>query len=182
MNPLDTLAITPVLEHLNLVSEPTAAFLRNSPRLGEACGVTEIDPAMSDTAAFCEKYQIGPEQCANCVVVKATRGDKVWYAACMVLGNARADVNGLARRHLGARKVSFAPMEEAVALTGMEYGGITPIGLPADWPILVDGAVAASGQVIIGSGIRKSKLIVSGKSLANLPGAVVLEGLGTIKL
>jgi prolyl-tRNA editing enzyme YbaK/EbsC (Cys-tRNA(Pro) deacylase) len=182
MNPFGTLTNIPVIDHLNLVAEPTAAFLRNSPRLGEACGVTEIDPAMSDTAAFCEKYQIGPEQCANCVVVKATRGDKVWYAACMILGNDRADVNGLARRHLGARKVSFAPMEEAVALTGMEYGGITPVGLPADWPILVDGAVAASERVIIGSGIRKSKLVIFGKILPSLPGAVILEGLGTIKL
>jgi len=181
MNSLGTLTIIPVLERLDLVSEPTAAFLRSSPGITEACGVTEIDPTMSDTAAFCEKYQVGPEQCANCVVVKATRGDKVWYAACMILGNAKADVNGLARRHLGARKVSFAPMEEAVALTGMEYGGITPVGLPADWPILVDGAVAASERVIIGSGIRKSKLIVSGKLLASFSGAVVLEGLGKVK-
>jgi prolyl-tRNA editing enzyme YbaK/EbsC (Cys-tRNA(Pro) deacylase) len=73
-------------------------------------------------------------------------------------------------------------MEEAVALTGMEYGGITPVGLPADWPILVDGAVAASERVIIGSGIRKSKLVIFGKILPSLPGAVILEGLGTIKL
>jgi len=182
MNPLGTLIIVPAVIHLDLVAEPTAAFLRSSSGIAEACGVTEIDPAMSDTAAFCEKYQVGPEQCANCVVVKATRGDKVWYATCMILGNAKADVNGGARRHLGARKVSFAPMEEAVALSGMEYGGITPIGLPADWPILVDGAVAASERIIIGSGVRRSKLIISGKSLAALPSAVVLEGLGKTKI
>ena len=33
-------------------------------------------------------------------------------------------------------------MDTAVALTGMEYGGITPVGLPTDWPILVDQNVA----------------------------------------
>jgi len=175
---LGNLAIVAVLDHLDLVSEATAALLRARTDVAEACGVAEIDPAMSDTAAFCEKYQVKPEQCANCVIIKATRGDKVRYAACMILGHTRADVNGLARRHLDARKASFAPMEEAVALTKMEYGGITPVGLPADWPILVDGAVAAAEHVIIGSGIRKSKLIIPGKILAVLPGAVVLPGLG----
>ena len=44
----------------------------------------------------------------------------------------------MVRKHLGVRKISFAPMDDAVALTGMEYGGITPIGLPAGWPVLVD--------------------------------------------
>ncbi len=64
-------------------------------------------------------------------------------AACMVLATTRADVNGLVKRELDVRKASFAPMETAVELTGMEYGGITPIGLPADWPLFVDAAVAA---------------------------------------
>jgi len=126
-------------------------------------------------------YKISLGQTVNCVVVKATRGDKNWYAACLIFGNTRADVNGLVRRHLGARKASFAPMEEAVALTRMEYGGITPVGLPSDWPILIDKAVADSTEVVIGSGIRKSKLIVTGKFLADLPNAVILEGLGVVK-
>jgi len=87
-------------------------------------------------------------------------------------------VNGLARRHLDARSVSFAPMETACQLTQMEYGGITPIGLPLGWPILLDNAVAETPYVIIGSGIRGSKIILPGALLALLPGAVVLEGLG----
>jgi prolyl-tRNA editing enzyme YbaK/EbsC (Cys-tRNA(Pro) deacylase) len=57
----------------------------------------------------------------------------------------------------------------------MEYGGITPIGLPADWPILVDAAVATAGPVVIGSGMRASKLLVDGADLAKLPTAEVLE-------
>jgi prolyl-tRNA editing enzyme YbaK/EbsC (Cys-tRNA(Pro) deacylase) len=87
-------------------------------------------------------------------------------------------VNGLVRRHLDARKASFAAMDAAVAATGMEYGGITPVGLPADWPLLVDAAVAGAARVIVGSGVRRSKLLVSGADLAKLPGAEVLEGLG----
>ncbi len=78
------------------------------------------------------------------------------------------------RRHLGARKLSFASMDDAVALTGMEYGGITPVGLPADWPILVEESVAGHGRLIVGSGIRGSKLLVTGAFLAGLPNAEVL--------
>jgi prolyl-tRNA editing enzyme YbaK/EbsC (Cys-tRNA(Pro) deacylase) len=95
-----------------------------------------------------------------------------------VFGDSKADVNGLVRRHLGARKASFAPMDEAVVITKMEYGGITAVGLPTDWPILIDKTVADSTLIITGSGIRKSKLVTSGKFLASLPNAVVLEGIG----
>ena len=100
------------------------------------------------------------------------------YAACLVLATTRADVNGLARRQLDVRKASFAPMDEAVSLTGMEYGGITPIGLPAGWPVLIDAEVAAAPMVVVGSGLRRSKLAVTGAALASLPGAQVLDGLG----
>jgi prolyl-tRNA editing enzyme YbaK/EbsC (Cys-tRNA(Pro) deacylase) len=73
--------------------------------------------------------------------------------------------------------VSFAPMGIAVAETGMEYGGITPIGLPASWPLLVDAGAAATERVIIGSGIRASKLVIPGAFLAALPEAEVLQNL-----
>jgi len=96
----------------------------------------------------------------------------------VVLATTRADVNGLVRRHLGARKASFAPQDVAVAESGMAYGGITPVGLPSDWPVLVDPAVAAADWVVIGSGSRGSKLAVPGSVLAALPAAAVLEGLG----
>ena len=36
----------------------------------------------------------------------------------------------------------------------MEYGGITPIGIPADWRLFVDASVAEIDLAIIGSGIR----------------------------
>jgi len=61
-----------------------------------------------------------------------------------------------------------------VAETGMEYGGITPVGLPAGWPILVDERVNATDLVVIGSGVRRSKLVVPGALLATLPGAEVI--------
>jgi prolyl-tRNA editing enzyme YbaK/EbsC (Cys-tRNA(Pro) deacylase) len=144
--------------------------------------VGAIDPALADTAAFCAEYGVGLDESANCVVVAAKRAGQTTYAACLVLATMRADINGLARRHLGARKISFAPMDEAVTLTGMEYGGITPIGLPADWPVLVDEAVAAAHRVVVGSGVRGSKIWLPGSALAALPNAVVLPGLGTVSV
>jgi len=142
-----------------------------------AVHVAAIDPDLADTAAFCERYEVGLDVSANCVVIAARRGDDVRYAACVVLATTRADVNNVVRRHLDARKASFAPMDEAVALTGMEYGGITPPGLPAQWPVLVDPSVIAAGDVVIGSGVRRSKLVLPGRLLAELPSAVVVEGL-----
>jgi prolyl-tRNA editing enzyme YbaK/EbsC (Cys-tRNA(Pro) deacylase) len=68
-------------------------------------------------------------------------------------------------------------MADAVEATGMEYGGITPIGLPQGWPVLIDAAVAAAGPVVIGSGIRGSKIVIDGAALGILPGAEVIEGL-----
>jgi prolyl-tRNA editing enzyme YbaK/EbsC (Cys-tRNA(Pro) deacylase) len=57
----------------------------------------------------------------------------------------------------------------------MEYGGITPIGLPADWPIIIDSRVHATDKIIIGSGLRSSKLLVPGSLLASLPNSMVLD-------
>ncbi len=137
--------------------------------------VSEIDPELADTAAFCEQYDIGLDVSANCVIVKAKRADRTWYVALMILATDFADVNKKVKKHVDARKLSFAPMDEAVELTNMEYGGITPIGLPKDWTILVDESVAKLDQAIIGSGIRGSKIITSGQTLASLPNAEVLD-------
>ena len=115
------------------------------------------------------------EHSANCVVVAGKRAGETRYAAVMVLATMRADINGVVRRHLDVRKISFAPQDEAVELTGMEFGGITPIGLPEGWPILIDPAVVAAETVVIGSGIRGSKLLVPAADLLTLPGAQELK-------
>ena len=137
-----------------------------------------IDPALSDTAEFCAAYGIPLEESVNCVIIAARRGGDVSYAACMVTATTRANVNGLVRQHLGARKASFGPVEVVTALTGMEYGGITPVGLPVSWPVLVDDRVAKLPTVVIGSGVRGSKLWLPGRLLAELPGGEILPGLG----
>jgi prolyl-tRNA editing enzyme YbaK/EbsC (Cys-tRNA(Pro) deacylase) len=163
------LTFAPVAQAVDLVGEPVRQQLP-----ADGLWVSAIDADLADTAAFCEHYDIALDIAANCVVVEARRAERVWFAACVVLATTRADVNGIVRKHLGARKISFAPMASAVSLTGMEYGGITPVGLPPDWPILIDLNVIDQESVIIGSGIRGSKLLAATDVLASLPNAEVL--------
>src|SRR4051812_10252044 len=137
---MGTLAPLPALERSDLLAPPVHAFLQKWPRATDVY-VAEIDPDLADTAAFCERYEVGLEVSANCVVIAAKREGVTRFAACMVLATTRADVNNVVRRRLDARKASFAAIDVAVAESGMEYGGITPLGLPDEWPVLVDGAV-----------------------------------------
>ncbi len=173
---LGRLDLAPALDRPDLLAAPVLAALRAWPRAGEA-QVAAIDPDLADTEAFCAAYGIELAASANCVVVAGRRGENVRRAACLVLATTRADVNGVVRRRLDARKASFAPLEQTVADTAMEYGGITPMGLPDGWPVLVDPAVLAAPQVVVGSGLRRSKLVLPGAAAADLPGAEVLPGL-----
>jgi prolyl-tRNA editing enzyme YbaK/EbsC (Cys-tRNA(Pro) deacylase) len=177
---IETLELEPALSRPDLLAPSVLAALRGwEGRLPvEQVAVAEIDPEVADTAAFTGRYGVPLEESANCVVIAGKRGGEQRQLACVVLATTRADVNGLGRRRLDVRKASFLSMDEAVAATGMEYGGITPIGLPPGWPVLVDAAVAAAGSVVIGSGVRRSKLRLPGEVLAGLPGIEVVDGLG----
>ncbi|TRY16710.1 hypothetical protein FOJ82_15075 [Tessaracoccus rhinocerotis] len=159
----------PAAQAIDLLAPATAAAIT-----GLDAWVAPIDPDLADTAAFCEAYDVTMAESSNCVVVEGRRGERTTRAAVMVLATDRADVNKAIKKHLDVRKISFAAMETATSMSGMEYGGITPIGLPADWPILVDDAVAAAGWLVIGSGIRGSKVAIRGTDLAKLPGVEVM--------
>ncbi len=170
------LETVPATAHPELLAAPVATALATWARASEVL-VAPIDPGLADTVAFCAAYDVGLDVSANCVIVSGKREGETRFAACLVLATTRADVNGAVRRLLDVRKASFAPMDVAVAETGMEYGGITPIGLPDGWPVLVDAAVAGTPYVIIGSGVRHSKIALPGAALADLPGARVVEDL-----
>jgi prolyl-tRNA editing enzyme YbaK/EbsC (Cys-tRNA(Pro) deacylase) len=173
-----TLTAVPALDRPDLLAKPVALALEQLGADAALVGVAEIDPALADTAAFCEAYGSPLEASANCVVVAGSRSGERRFAACVVLATTRADVNTVVRKRLDVRKASFAPMDEAVALTGMAHGGITPFGVPASWPVLVDPAVLATPAVVVGSGRRESKLLVPGAALGEIAGAEALEGLG----
>jgi prolyl-tRNA editing enzyme YbaK/EbsC (Cys-tRNA(Pro) deacylase) len=166
------LTFTPAAAALDLVGAPVRRYLTEHSADGVWAGA--IDPTLADTAQFCDHYDIGLDVSANCVVVEARRAERTWYAACLVLATTRADVNGIVRKRLDARRISFAAMDTAVSLTDMEFGGITPVGLPPEWPVLIDEGVIDAQQVIIGSGVRASKLYATAEALTSLPNAEVL--------
>lgn len=170
------LATVPALSRPDLLAEPVAEALTRHGATDVL--VAEIDPEFADTAKLAQAYGVPLEVSANCVVVAGRRAGERRTAACVVLATTKADVNNVVRKRLDVRKASFLPMDDAVAATGMEYGGITPIGLPDDWPILVDAAVADLPYAVIGSGVRRSKVVLPGKLLAGWPGAEVVENLG----
>ncbi|MDN5796683.1 MAG: hypothetical protein L0H79_13140 [Intrasporangium sp.] len=169
-SPEGNLTWLPAADNPHLLAPPVARALAGVP----GARVAEIDASLADTAAFCEAYDVAPEASANCVVVEGRRGDVTTLAAVMVLATDRADINRTVRKHLGVRKISFADQAKAQQLTGMQQGGITPVGLPDGWPVLLDEHVASAGLVVIGAGVRGAKLLLDGADLARLPGAEVL--------
>lgn len=176
----EKLELEPAIQRPELVPECVMTLLQNwrGTTPVERVLVAPIDPEFSDSAQFCERYSVPPELGANCVVVEAVRGENRILAACLVPIHTRADLNKTAKKLLDVKRVSFAPLPEVLELTGMEFGGITPVGLPDAWPKLIDSRVIAMDQLIVGSGYRKSKLLVPGAFLAELPGVRVVENLG----
>ena len=130
------------------------------------------DPALADTAAFCEAYGYAMDDSANCVVVKG-KSDPPVFAACIVLATTRLDVNGLVRKRLGTRKASFAGGDEVEALTGMTIGGITPFGLPEGIPLWVDARVMERERIVLGGGSRACKIVGPPALLAAVGGEAV---------
>jgi prolyl-tRNA editing enzyme YbaK/EbsC (Cys-tRNA(Pro) deacylase) len=134
------------------------------------------DPALADTAAFCEKYGFALSESANAILV-AGKSDPKKYACCIVLATTRLDVNKAVVKQMGVKKASFASAEDTQALTGMMIGGVTPFGLPADIPIYVDAAVMKQPEVVMGGGNRSSKVVLKPAELTKLPNVTVVEHL-----
>lgn len=145
-------------------------------RLGLAHEVMPCDPALADTAAFVEAYGIPLDRSANTILV-ASKGAHPIHAACVLLATTSLDVNNAVRREMGVRKASFARAEPTRELTGMEIGGVTPLGLPDDMPILVDSRVMEPDWIILGGGNRSSKLRLAPDALRAIPSLRVVARL-----
>ena len=138
--------------------------------------IVPCDPALADTAAFCQAYGYAPEDSANTIVVVG-KGDPPRYVACVVLATTRLDVNRTVRARLGVRKASFADADQTRARTGMEIGGVTAIGLPPDLPVWVDSRVMRRSRIVLGGGGRTSKVVGPPTLLTAQPGVEVVEDL-----
>src|SRR5258708_35919683 len=128
----------PALDRPDLMAPAVAAALTalDGKLPADAVGVAEIDPELADTGAFCDRYGVALTESANCVVVAGRRDGETRFAACVVLAPTRADANGAGPRQLDVRKASFAAVDTATEQTAMEYGGITPIGVPPGLPVV----------------------------------------------
>ncbi len=84
-------------------------------------------------------------------------------------------MNKVVRKRLGVKKASFASGETTVELTGMEIGGVTPFGLPADLPIWVDARVMECERIVLGGGDRSRKVLAAPQILTALGAEVVDE-------
>lgn len=134
----------------------------------------DCDPALADTAQFCEAYGFAMEDSANAILV-AGRSDPPVYACCVVLAHTRLDVNKVVRKKLGTRKASFANAEDTERLTGMIIGGVTPFALPENIPVWVDSRVMDRDRVILGGGSRDRKVLAPPKILEAAGAEVVTD-------
>ncbi len=141
--------------------------------------VMPCDPALADTQAFCEHYHIPFANSANAILIKSRKGEPL-FTLCVLLATHRLDVNHCVRKKMGVKKVSFASAEETRAITAMEIGGVTPIGLATSLPVWVDESVMMCEYIILGGGNRSTKLKVSPEVLNSLPGVEVVSGLANL--
>ncbi|MGH3509815.1 MAG: YbaK/EbsC family protein [Nocardioidaceae bacterium] len=171
---LGRLFTVPAVTRPDLLGGSVATALATWRGAGEV-GVVEIDPALADTTAMTVAYELPLNTSVNCVVVAGRRDGQERIAACLIRADTRLD--NVVRRALDVRKASFLPADRAITLTGMEYGGITPIGLPEQWRVFVDATVVDLDIAVLGSGVRRSKLLLPGRLIADLPRAELVSGL-----
>jgi len=138
--------------------------------------VMDCDPNLADTEVFCKEYGINLEDSVNAILVKTKTGE-LKYAACALLATTRLDINKTIRKKLGARKVSFADIEETAKLTAMNIGGVTPLTLPSTFPLWVDSKVMQRNSIVLGGGNRSSKIKVSPKIFNYTFNTEIVEGL-----
>lgn len=175
----ESLQFQSAINHPHLVGKTVTTLLQNWQGTVpvEDIHVAEINPELAGGKDFCTHYGVPFSMGANCVVVEGVRNEQRTFAACVALVGAQIKFNSIVRKHLNARRVSLAPLDKVLELSQMEYGSITPFGLPENWHILLDSQLLNTPRIVIGSGLLKSKLSLPVGALINLPNAAVLEGL-----
>ena len=175
----DSLHFQSAIDRPDLISSSIANLLHHwqGSTPVEEILVAEIDPAFAGGSDFCRRYNVPTTEGANCVIVESTRGDVSTIAACLALVDYRIDFNGIVRKTLNGRRVSLAPLDKVLKETSMEYGSVTPVGLPFGWPILIDERILSIPRIIVGAGLVHAKLSLPGKALLELPGAKIINSL-----
>ncbi len=175
---IGSLEFSPIIENKNLVSECIYDFVNNwnDEEKGQFL-VAKIDPTFADGNKLCEQYNIDKRIGFNCLIVECKRNDIVKYCALIVPIGYKYNMGSVVRKYTNSRVVSVAPLDYVLKKTGMEYGSITPIGLPKDWAILVDPLIKNQEQIIIGGGLVNSKISLPIELFLKIPNVEIVEGI-----
>lgn len=176
MTSMHSLQFGPIEDKPNLVSD-SVFDLAKSLTKNRRPFVAEIDPQFMGGKELCEHYGLNPSEGANCVIVEIIKPESASFAAIVVPVGYRADLNNLVKKHFSAKRISLAPLEKVLEATKMEYGSITPFGLPESWKILIDNLLTNKEKIIVGGGRQISKLLLPVSTLLSLPNAEVIENL-----
>ena len=163
-------------ETRELFPEKVYEFIRSFDKQ-EKIKVAEIDPQFADGESLSREYDIPREMELNCLVIEGKRGEIIRHAALIVPFGKRSNMNAKVRNPLDAKEVKFADLNYVTEMTGMEYGSITPIGLPDDWKVLIDASVFDQEFVVVGGGLVKSKLMLPPCLFKGMPNCIAVEGL-----
>ena len=173
---LGRLESLPALDHPELLAPPVVAALAAWEHGGELA-VVEIDPSVADTAAMSEAYDLGMDTGANCVVVGGKRDGA--GAGRGLPGPRRHPGRRQQRRQADPRRAQVLVPVDGPGGRGVRRwstAGSRRSGCPRDWRLLVDARVLEIDVAVIGSGVRRSKLLIPGRLAGALPGAEVSGG------
>ena len=165
-----------IAENKDLLPIQVYEIIRDFDREG-LVKAAKIDPAFADGESLSREYEVPYEMELNCLIVEGQRGDTVKYAALVVPYGKRANMNAKVRTPLDVKKVSFADLNYVCEVTGMEYGSITPVGLPEGFMILIDESIFLQKEVIVGSGKANGKLLLPSDLFKKMDNCIVVEGL-----
>ena len=133
----------------------------NIPHL-EHVHMTEIT-SLEQAAA--ERNQ-DPNQVVRSIVFRLSEGE---YAMALIAGPTQVSWSAL-RQHFKQPRLTIASPEEVKQVTGFQIGAVSPFGILAPLPILVDESVLAQPAVSLGSGVRGTAIMITTENLINALG------------
>ena len=159
------------------VAEPVKRkILTMTPNDQSNCYIANIDNKDMGGFDLCNKYNIEYSIGVNCLIVKGKNNGVYFYVALLVPVGYKYNINGILKEKLKCR-CSVAPLDEVLNLTNMEYGSITPVGLPEEWLIFADPKIFKEERIICGGGKQISKLSLPSDYLIKYCNVKILEGL-----
>jgi Cys-tRNA(Pro)/Cys-tRNA(Cys) deacylase len=146
--------ITPVTQALDQLKIPYR-FFRHTGQVHSVKQAAEERGLSVDQVVRSIVFRTGPE---NFVMVLVTGTRQISWP--------------LLRKYLNLSRLTLASEEEVLQATGYRLGAVSPFGLPAPMPVLVDQSVMAFEEISIGSGERNTAVILKTFDLLSALGQI----------